>query len=64
MRATASEGGTVAGTGGTGVEARGTEVELYAGGLETEVGGPLLGLSNPRCTVWPHLGLSDQAAAG
>lgn len=64
MRATATEGGTGAGTGGTGVEAQGTAVELWAGGPETGVGGLLQGLPNPHRTVWPRSGLSGQAAAG
>lgn len=54
--------GTGAGTGETGAEARGTGVEL--GGLESGVVGLLQGLLNPHCPVWPHLGLSGQAAAG
>lgn len=63
MTATAS--GEETGIGGTGAGARGTGAELGAvGGLETGVGGLLQGLLNPRCPVWPHLGLSGQAAAG
>lgn len=60
MRVIANEEGT----GATGVEVQGTGVELRAGGLETGVGGLLQGLLNPHCTVWPHLGLPGQAAAG
>ena len=64
MTAIATGEGTGAGTGGTGAEARGTGAELGVGGLETGVGGLLQGLMNPRRPAWPHLGLSDQAAAG
>lgn len=64
MTGTATGEGTGAETGGTGAEAQETGAELRVGGPETGVGGLLQGLLNLHCPVWPHLGLSGQAAAG
>lgn len=61
---TATGEGTEAVTEGTGADVQETGAGLGAAGWESGAGGLLQGLLNPHCPVWPHLGLSGQAAAG